>query len=514
MTHAPRLLPRLLRSRHPARALALLTTLVFAGCVYSSKVKRDDFKLPDGFAGAKGEAKRAKPIGRWWKAFANPELEKLMQLAFKGSLDLEIARARIEAAQARFGGSAAGWYPSLSVGGPIQRSARVFGPLGTVRQNTIEFSLQASYEVDLWGKVRHQRKAARHQLKATQENLRAAYITIAAQLTDAYYLIVQQRALIALLDKTIKNRQAQVELVRRRYQSGVSRADDLYQSLQSLASAKAQRAQAVGALRTGANALAALVGRYPGRVDPGKLDALPKRVMTLGKGVPAQLLLQRPDLRAAFQQLKATDQSVGAAFAAHFPSISIGGTIGRAFEPTAGTIWSIFANLAAPIFQGGAIDARYKESKAQLREAVATFKKALINAVKEVEDAVARGESTATRIKHLETRVAAAEGAVRLSTDQYAQGLTIYLTVLAAEQALLGARTELITARRELISARVSLARALGGSWMDKDIRGRAQAKRAAAAQKRKRQAEREKRLKNAKKKQAKAKRTGSGRRG
>jgi NodT family efflux transporter outer membrane factor (OMF) lipoprotein len=494
-------------SRLSCLVLAALASLMLSACVYSSKVKRDDFKLPDGFAGGEAKAKRKKPIGRWWKAFANPELERLMRKAFEGNLDLEIARARIAAAQARFGGSAAGWYPSLSVGGPIQRSARVFGPLGTVRQNTVEFSLQASYEIDLWGKVRHARRAAGHQLKASHENLRAAYITIAAQLTDAYYLIVQQRALIALLDKTIKNRESQVELVRRRYQSGVSRADDLYQSLQSLASAKAQRAGAVGALRTGANALAALVGRYPGRVDPGKLDSLPKQVLALGKGVPAQLLLQRPDLRAAFQQLKATDHNVGAAFAAHFPSISIGGTLGRAFEPTAGTIWSIFANLTAPIFQGGAIDARYKESKAQLREAVATFKKALINAVREVEDAVARGEATATRIKHLETRAAAAEGAVRLSTDQYAQGLTIYLTVLTAEQALLGARTELIQARRELISARVSLARALGGSWMDGEIKRQ----RKREADKQKRPAKRDKADKDAKRA---ARASGEGRRG
>ncbi len=464
----------------------VVAPLVFSACVYSSKVKREDYKLPDGFASAKGAAKRKKPIGRWWKAFANPELERLMQLAFQGSLDLEIARARIDAAQARFGGSAAGYYPSLMGSANVRRSSQVFGPLGTVRQNSIDLSLSASYEIDLWGKVRHARNAARHQLKASQENLRAAYITIAAQLTDAYYLIVQQRALIAILDKTIVSRKAQVELVRRRYQSGVSHAGDLYQSLQSLASAKAQRAQAIGALRTGANALAALVGRYPGHVDPGKLDTLPKQLMELDGGVPGQLLLQRPDLRAAFQQLQAADQSVGAAFAAHFPSISIGGSIGRAFEPTAGNVWSIFAGLTAPIFQGGAIHARYKERKAQLREAIATFKKALLNAVKEVEDALARGESTATRIKHLETRVAAAEGALRLSTDQYAQGLTIYLTVLTAEQALLGARTELISARRELISARVSLARALGGSWMNADI---------------KRQAEREKREKGAEKK-------------
>ncbi|MCK5800203.1 MAG: efflux transporter outer membrane subunit, partial [Deltaproteobacteria bacterium] len=329
----------------------------------------------------------------------------------------------------------------------------------------------ASYEIDLWGKVRYARNAAKHSLAASAEDLRAAYITLAAQVTDTYYLLVQQRALIVLLDETIKSREAQVELVKRRYQSGVLRAADLYQALGSLAAAKAQRAQTRGALRRGVNALAALIGCYPGQIDAGKLDVLPPKLLHVSSGLPGQLLLQRPDLRAAFMRLKAADQTVGAAFAAHFPSLSIGGSLGRAIEPTAGTVWSIFASLTGPIFNGGAIHARYKERKAQLREAIAGFKKALLMAVKETEDALIRGQTTEERIKHLEMRVLTAEGALRLSTDRYRQGLTIYLAVLTSEQALLGARTELLAARRELISARVSLARALGGSWMNEDIK-------------------------------------------
>lgn len=452
----------------------LAPLLLLPACIYSSQVKADKFKLPGSFGDKTASQTQAKPVGRWWQAFGNGELDRLVQIAFAESPDLEVARARIEAAGARLGGASAGWYPSLAVSGNMSRQRQVFNFGGnpiTFSQNSINLSLNASWEIDLWGKVRYARRAAQHNLRATHEELRAGYVSIAAGLTDAYYLAVQQRALIKLLDATIKSRESQVDLVRRRYQSGVSRADDLYQALQNLASAKAAREQSRGALRSAEIALAALVGRYPGQIDAGKLDKLPEKLFDLGAGVPAQLLKQRPDLRAAFQRLKAADQSVGAAFAAHFPTLNIGGSLGYVFQPGSGVIWSIFAGLTAPLFQGGAIDARYKESRAILREAVANFKKTLLNAVREVADAVARGEAIAARIKHINDRVTAAEGALRLSSDQYAQGLTLYLNVLLAEQALLGARTDLINARRELVSARVTLARALGGSWMDETIK-------------------------------------------
>ncbi|MBW2732236.1 MAG: TolC family protein, partial [Deltaproteobacteria bacterium] len=219
------------------------------------------------------------------------------------------------------------------------------------------------------------------------------------------------------------------------------------------------------------NALAVLVGRFPGHIDAGSLDALPPAVKEFGAGIPGELLEQRPDLRAALLRLKAADQQVGAAFAAHFPQIRIGGSLGYQLEPASGFVWNLFAGLVAPLFEQVSINAQYNESKAKLRESVALFKKTLLNAVKEVEDALATGHATAKRIKWLQERVLAAEGALRLSTDQYTQGLTIYLNVLTAEQALLQARTELIAARRELIAARVSLARALGGAWMDADRR-------------------------------------------
>lgn len=458
--------------------LALMFTALSSaswGCLYDATIKKDNFKLPAQFARAKSKA-RKQPLGRWWRGFANPELDQLMQLAFKESLELRAARARILRARAQLQNSRAGWWPSLSAGGSFTRSRNIFnfggGQTRSIEQNNFSLSGQASYEIDAWGKTRHAANAAEHNLAAAHEDLRATYITLAASIADAYYGIVQQRALIKLLDKTIENRESQAKPVRARYKSGVSRADDLYQALQNLAAAKAQREAAIGALKLGQHALALLVGRYPGQIDPGKLDTLPPALKEFSVGQPGQLLLQRPDMRAALQRLKAVDQQVGAAFAAFFPSLTLNASAGYQVEPATGFIYSLVAGLTAPLFQGGRIRAAYKESKAVLKEQVALFESTLRRAIKEVEDALVNGRAIAKRIKWLEERVTAAEGAVRLSLDQYSQGLALYLNVLTAEQALLGARTDLINARRDLIAARITLARALGGRWMDKETAG------------------------------------------
>lgn len=458
-----------------ALAIMLFVPLSMTGCLHRSQIKREDVKLPKAFA--EKAAARKKAVGRWWKLFGDPTLDRLMSLAFRDNLDLAAAQARFDQARYRLRSATAGWLPSVQAKADFSRAKNIMnlGDFGTreITGSNLSFSLAASYEIDLWGRVYHQRKSAKYAQQASVEELRAGYITLAANLADAYYLTVQQRAQIKLLDKTIESREAQVKLVRQRYKSGVARADELYQALQSLAAAKAQREQAIGLLKTSQNAVAVLVGRFPGRIDAGDLDALPPAVKEFGAGVPGQLLKQRPDLRAALHRLNAADQQVGAAFAAHFPQIRIGGGLGYQLEPATGLVWNFFAGLVAPLFQQVSINAQYNESKAKLKESVALFKKTLLGAVKEVEDALAKGRATAKRIKWIEERVLAAEGALRLSTDQYAQGLTIYLNVLTAEQALLQARTELIAARRELIAARVSLARALGGAWMKDEVEAR-----------------------------------------
>jgi NodT family efflux transporter outer membrane factor (OMF) lipoprotein len=455
--------------------LPLLSSFVFGACIYTSKVEGKKFTLPKSFVARKGEAakKKVEP-GRWWRAFSDANLDRLIDESFKRSLTLEQARAVLDQAKAAYKAAFGGYFPTLGVTGNASRSRTVsdFGPPIGVREmesNSFRASIGVSYEVDLWGKVRYAVKGAKNNIRASTEDLRAAYITLAAQVSEGYYLLVQLRSQLKLTTQTIENRQAHLDLVTRRYKEGLVSALDVYQAQGSLATAKERRAALQGKLKSGTYALAVLVGRYPGEIKAGALDKLPESVATVETGLPAHLIMQRPDLRAAKARMLAADAQVGAAFAAHFPSINLSASIGGNFDPT-GWIYSLIAGLTAPLFSGGKIAAEVKRNEGALRQMIAVYKSLLLNAVKEVEDALVQATTQRERVKWLEERVAASDDAFKLSTDQYTQGLIGYLPVLSAEQSYFAAQTELIVARRELVSARIQMCRALGGSWMDKEI--------------------------------------------
>jgi NodT family efflux transporter outer membrane factor (OMF) lipoprotein len=456
-----------------ARALALpplVLLLAQGGCIHSSQVKQRPMEPPGTYDAGGAAARQPGEVDeRWWLMFGDSRLNKLVDRALSDNLDLVAARYRVQQARAALKLAGAGWYPRLDVKGQAGRSQIVLpfsapGIDSTSTRNSFSLSLAASYEVDLWGKVRYGHQAAKQDLEATEEDLRAARISIAAQLVDAYFLAVELRSQIELLDQTIKNREANLDIARRRYAEGVVTALDVYQAQENLASSQARRVTFINTLRTTEHAIAVFVGRFPRRGITGTLDRLPQNVRALPPGLPAQLLLRRPDLRAAHARLYAADARVGQAFAGYFPTLSISATVGSSFDPF-GLIWSVLGNLVAPLFQGFRVQAQVESNRALLQQQLAAYKATLLVACKEVEDALVTGQMLEKRVQFLKQRVVSAEGSLRLSIEQYVQGLVPYLTVLASEQLVYTARSELITANRNLVSARVSLAKALGGGW-------------------------------------------------
>ena len=451
--------------------IMLLTT--GGGCIHSSRVKQVPLQPPGTFGAAPG-AGEAKASGRWWLLFGDTQLNGLIDRALSHNLDLELASARVEQARASLMLAGAGWYPRVTAKGEVgvsqssmQLPALAPGGEETSKEFTREsysLSLGVSYEVDLWGKVRFGHKAAKKDLEATEQDLQAARISIAAQLADAYYLAVELRSQMRLLDQTIKNRESHVKLARRRYLEGMVTALDIYQAEEAAARARAQRTSHARRLRTTEHAVAVLAGRFPRGGVTGTLDHLPRGVRAIPPGLPAQLLLRRPDLRAAHARLLAADSRVGQAVAGHYPSLTLSASVGTSFDPTS-LLWSLLAGLTAPIFEGFRVKAKVKQSEALLKIQLVTYKSTLLKAVREVEDALVSGESLQRRVTLLERRVDASQKVLRLSTEQYMQGLVPYLTVLTAQNSFYSARSELISARRELISARIQLARALGGGW-------------------------------------------------
>ncbi len=459
-----------------SRLLLLAAAAVLAGgCIHSSKVKERPLEPPKQFA---GKAKKdAPPVGRFWRLFGDATLNRLVDRALARNLDLVAAAARVEEAGATLVTARSGWFPRVVGKGDVSRSARTqelpnfLDPDGPnikreVETSSYSLSLQVSYEIDLWGKVRYGHKAAKAALRASQEDLQAARISVAATLTDAYFTAVELRAQVALTRETIAARRKSQTVMERRYREGISTSLELYQARDSLALVRSTLPGLEQRLRTTEHAISVLVGDFPRAGVAGDLGRLPDPIRELPTGVPSQLLQRRPDLRAAHARLAAADAQVGKAFAAHFPSVNIGGSVGVSFDPTA-LIWNVLAGLTAPIFNGLAISAEVDRQEARFKQALASYKVTLLRAVQEVEDALVSGEKLLQKTERLQERVATAEAMLRLAVDQYLQGLTPYINVLTAEQSLFSARSGLLSARRELISARVKLARALAGGWKE-----------------------------------------------
>lgn len=458
--------------------ILFLAVFLCAQCVvYTSKVEEPLIDLPAIYPGA--EETQSVPVGRWWEQFNDTRLNNLMAEAFRNNLDIRQAYERLQQSRAifRITDSSRGFRAGVDASaGRGRQTAFLQGDTRTSPEsrapvlNSYELSIAAQYEVDLWGKLRSRARAAWLDTLASEESLRSFFVGISAQIADLYYLAAEQRAQLALSDRTIESFQDTLHRVERRYREGLVPALDVYQSRQNLASAQAQRPLVQMRLHETRNALAVLIGRFPGNEIGEELADLPG-ISKYNVGIPSQLLSGRPDVRASFLTLQASDARVAEAVADRFPSFSLtgsdGGTSGevKSLLDSPNIFWNILLQAAQPVFDAGRRKAEVERTEAVFREDLALYHQQVLNAFREVEDALARITASEKRIIILEQTVGTADSSLRLATSRYMQGLTDYLPVLTEQLRHFSAQSNLLEARRQLLSDRISLARSLGGEW-------------------------------------------------
>jgi NodT family efflux transporter outer membrane factor (OMF) lipoprotein len=397
-----------------------------------------------------------------------------MKEALANNLDLDQSYARMEQLQAVTRQAKSVLYPTLTAGGEASR-ARQPGIFGSTTGDNYSLSLAAGYEIDLWNKNRSGAMAAMLEERASREDVRSLYITLSAELVDLYYLAVEQRAQIDLTDGTIASFENTVELVTRRYVQGLVSALDVYQARQNLSFAKASRPVFEANLAATEHAIAVLLGRYPERDLAGKMADLPETPEAFPAGLPSRVLARRPDVQAEFLRVQASDAQVAQAIADRFPSFNLLGNYGRSRTSfstgdVTGTFWNLLASAALPVIDGGRRKAEVDRSEAEFREILSRYRKKVLTSFQEVENALVNNRTTEERIRQLEERVDATAGALRLSLDRYLLGLSDYLPILTAQASDFTARSQLLAAKRQLVSDRISLARALGGDWMEEEM--------------------------------------------
>jgi len=404
----------------------------------------------------------------WQAFFADPRLDRLIDIALANNRDLRVAVINIEAARAQLGLRRADQLPTVNLAATGSRTAPANANGGVTSVYTVGLAV-SSFELDLFGRVRSLSDAALAQLAATEEARKAAQIALVSSVANAYVAMAADDALIDIAQRTVGTRDESLKLTQLRFDNGVVSDFDLQTARSALEAAKVALAAAQRQRATDQNALELLLGQPLPAALPAAHTLATMQLPDLPAGLPSEVLLRRPDVRQAEQQLIAANASIGAARAAFFPHITLTGSAGTAsvalsklFQNTA---WSFAPALVQPLFDAGRNRSNLQASEAARDIAVAQYEKSVQSAFRDVADALA-GRATFGEQLRAQQAQADAEGVrFRLSTLRYDNGVASSLELLDAQRSLFLAQQAVVQAQLALLQNRITMYRSLGGGW-------------------------------------------------
>ncbi|MDH3443430.1 MAG: efflux transporter outer membrane subunit [Deltaproteobacteria bacterium] len=405
------------------------------------------------------------PSQKWWEDFADPELDPLIETALADNPSLRATWDRLSQAEAIVQRERAGLFPALEVGA----EAGGFKSEPPVRRADFGFSSTASYELDLWGRVRQNTAAAAADTRALEAELQAAAISLSSTVATVWYELIEQRAQLDLLDRQIANNERLLELVTLRFRQGQVPAADVLRQRQLVEDRRGDRAEVGAEIKLREHALATLIGRapttlrFPNRRELINLPSLP------ATGVPAELLQRRPDVRQAVQRIEAADARVAVAIADRYPRIDLRAVYETtAISPSAlfiSWIATFVSQLTQPLFDAGRRAAEVDRTRAVASEAINNYRSKVLESLQEVEDALARERRQRELLASLVSQLKLASDTTTSLRDRYIQGAVNYLDILNATTSQQDLERRILSARRDLIAQRIALVRALAGGW-------------------------------------------------
>jgi multidrug efflux system outer membrane protein len=433
--------------------------------------------IPASYQYAHSETTLVEPEDQWWRVFNSPELDQLVEEALRNNLDIKRAMAAVLEVRAQLVETRAGRYPQLGFDAQAQqRQSPVLGAIegqsSPTRTDVYTLSLPASFELDLWGRLARAEEATRANLMQAEENRRTVAQTVVAETISLYLQIESLERRIQITERSIESFRRSAALVERRYERGLTSVLDLRQARRILAGAESLLPSQRQELGTTQQQLAVLLGRYP-RTRPVRLqpEDYYKRLAPVPPGLPSDLLLRRPDLRAAEDRLKALNAQVGVAKASRFPRIVLTGEYGtisselnQLFRPES-ELWNIALGITQPIFDAGKLKAGQKAAEARYQQGVAEYAKTVLTAFAEVENAFLTREEQLKRRDYVVRFLQEARAAQRVAESRYERGLADYLTVLDSQRTRFEAEQDLVGVDQAILTNRVTLHRALGGGW-------------------------------------------------
>ena len=466
-------------------ALGLLT---LSGCKVGPNYKRPEVPSAPAYKSPTTQTAGATMRQDWWKLYNDPTLTSLEESALKTNYDIAAAMQRVGQARQSAAIANAGFYPVITFNPQISRSRTPAssGGTGTITgggtviagtgsggghtRNVAQVPLDFNYELDVWGRVRRNYEAAQATANASAIDLAVVQQTVTSDLAVDYFTLRSLDAQDAIIGRNVELYRKQVQLAKSQNKAGLVGQTDVLQAQTLLDSTLAQQQDIQRQRADTEHAIAILAGRAPVELTVG-FSPLTEEPPVVPAGLPGDLLRQRPDVAEAEQNLVAANAQVGVATANFYPQFSLTGALG--FESTdirhtfdwENRLWSIGAGAAAPIFNGGQLNAELNQARARYNELVATYRGAILSAFRDVEDSL-----TDLRLRNeqglVEDRaVNSARESARLSELQYRQGLTSYLQVIDADRTLLTNELTAAQIREQRMISSVLLIKALGGGW-------------------------------------------------
>ncbi len=404
----------------------------------------------------------------WLSTFNDAKLNSLVSEAQANNRNLLAAAASVENAQALARQAGAALLPTVGLGVDADRSGSRNSNISPIDGRSV--NLQTSWEIDLWGRIRNNQRAAVNSAKAAQADFRSAQQSLAATTAQSYFALIESNRQIQTAAENVKILEEISRIVNVQYKNGIVSAQDIALTRSDMASAREQLINLQGAQRNAARALEVLLGRYPSaELNAGLV--LPPPPAAPPAGIPSELLERRPDLVAAERRVAAAFNQREVARVARLPSLSLTGVIGGSSTSLsdvlspANTTWRLGASLLASVFDGGSAKAQFDSATANQKQTLADYGQSALTAFNEVETALDQGSVLKQRQEQLVIVEREAAEAYRIATLRYQEGEINLLDVLSIQQRLINAQSNLVTVNRLLLDQRVGLHLALGGDW-------------------------------------------------
>ncbi len=467
---------------HLNRTILLLIPALLASCAVGPNYRRPAIDLPREFRGGPASAlTNSLAELPWWEVFKDPDLKVLIGLALTNNYDVRMAVARVEQARAVLVQNRALFFPQVGYDGQVARGKNAIGPnpFYNSGHTADEFLLtgNASWEVDLWGRVRRLNEAARAQYLADQEARRGVMLSVLSQVGQAYFRLLALDQQLEIARRTTNSFGRSLQIFRQRLEQGVVSELETAAAEAALASATATVPDLERQIMIQENLINVLIGRNPGSVPRSRTLLEEDLALSIPPGLPSSLLERRPDIRQDEELLRSANARVGVAVGDFFPRLTLTGLFGQvspelsAFTGGGANAWSVAAGLTGPLFQGGRLWGQYRQALAAREEARLRYTATIINALQEVSNDLVSIQKLGQQGAEQTRAVNAYRVAVRVAMDRYVAGRASYYEVLQEQQLLFPAENTLVQVHLNQCLSFVQLYAALGGGFGEPEKR-------------------------------------------